>query len=54
MIRPEILAPAGDMECLRNSLKFGADAVYLAGKQFGMRTASKNFDNEELKQAVAF
>ena len=52
MIRPEILAPAGDMECLRNSLKFGADAVYLAGKQFGMRTASKNFDNEELKQAV--
>lgn len=52
MIRPEILAPAGDMECLRNSLKFGADAVFLAGKQFGMRTASKNFDNEELKQAV--
>ena len=52
MIRPEILAPAGDMECLRNSLKFGADAVYLAGKQFGMRTASKNFDNDELKQAV--
>ena len=52
MIRPEILAPAGDMECLRNSLKFGADAVYLAGKQFVMRTASKNFDNEELKQAV--
>lgn len=52
MKRPEILAPAGDMECLRNSLKFGADAVYLAGKQFGMRTASKNFDNEELKQAV--
>ena len=52
MKKPEILAPAGDMECLRNSLKFGADAVYLAGKQFGMRTASKNFDNEELKQAV--
>lgn len=52
MKKPEILAPAGDMECLRNSLEFGADAVYLAGKQFGMRTASKNFDNEELKQAV--
>ncbi len=52
MIKPEILAPAGDMECIVNSLKFGADAVYLAGKQFGMRTASKNFDNEELKQAV--
>lgn len=52
MKKPEILAPAGDMECLKNSLEFGADAVYLAGKQFGMRTASKNFDNEELKQAV--
>ncbi|MCI6653294.1 MAG: U32 family peptidase [Ruminococcus sp.] len=52
MKKPEILAPAGDMECLRNSLEFGADAVYLAGKQFGMRTASKNFDNDELKQAV--
>lgn len=52
MIRPEILAPAGDMECIKNSLKFGADAVYLAGKQFGMRTASKNFDNNELKEAV--
>jgi putative protease len=50
--RPEILSPAGDMECIKNSLKFGADAVYLAGKQFGMRTASKNFDNDELKKAV--
>ncbi|MCH5201819.1 MAG: U32 family peptidase [Oscillospiraceae bacterium] len=52
MKRPEILSPAGDMECLRNSLQFGADAVYLAGKEFGMRTASKNFENDELKQAV--
>ncbi|MBQ9673747.1 MAG: U32 family peptidase [Ruminococcus sp.] len=52
MQRPEILSPAGDMECINNSLKFGADAVYLAGKQFGMRTASKNFDDAELKQAV--
>lgn len=50
--RPELLSPAGDMECLNNSLKFGADAVYLAGKQFGMRTASKNFNNAELEQAV--
>ncbi len=50
--KPEILSPAGDMECIRNSLKFGADAVYLAGKQFGMRTASKNFDNGELNEAV--
>lgn len=52
MIKPEILAPAGDMECLNSALKFGADAVFLAGSQFGMRTASKNFDNDELRKAV--
>ena len=49
--RPEVLAPAGDMECLNSALSFGADAVFLAGKMFGMRSASKNFDNTQLKQA---
>lgn len=49
--KPEILAPAGDMECLNSALNFGADAVFLAGKMFGMRSASKNFDNLQLKQA---
>lgn len=52
MIKPEILSPAGDMECLNSAVKFGADAVYLAGSEFGMRTASKNFDNNQLKEAV--
>lgn len=51
MIKPEILSPAGDMECLCSALNFGADAVYVAGKSFGMRTASKNFSLEELKTA---
>ncbi len=51
MIKPEILSPAGDMECLHSALNFGADAVYVAGKNFGMRTASKNFSLEELKIA---
>lgn len=51
IIRPEILSPAGDMECLKSALSFGADAIYLAGKDFGMRTASKNFSLEELKTA---
>lgn len=51
MIKPEILSPAGDMECLNGALSFGADAVYLAGHTFGMRTASKNFSIEELKIA---
>lgn len=49
----ELLAPAGDMECLDSALKFGADAVYLAGTQFGMRTASKNFTPEQLAEAVS-
>ena len=51
MKKPEILSPAGDFECLESAVKFGADAVFLAGKQFGMRTASANFDNEQLKNA---
>ncbi len=48
---PEILSPAGDRECLESALTFGADAVYLGGKQFGMRTAPKNFSLEELTDA---
>ena len=52
MKKTELLAPAGDMECLESALKFGADAVYLAGNEFGMRTASKNFSAQELKRSV--
>ena len=37
--KPEILSPAGDMDCLKSALNFGADAVFLAGKMFGMRSA---------------
>ena len=51
MMRPEVLSPAGDMESLDAALRFGADAVYLAGRSFGMRTAPKNFSIEELKLA---
>ena len=51
--RPEVLSPAGDMEKLRAALTFGADAVYLAGKSFGMRAASDNFSIEELKEAAS-
>lgn len=49
--KPEILSPAGDMECLKAALNFGADAVFLAGKSFGMRSAPQNFDEEQLKAA---
>ncbi len=44
----EVLAPAGDMERLDAALTFGADAVYLGGKMFGMRAASPNFTSEQL------
>ena len=50
--KPEVLAPAGDMERLEAALRFGADAVYLAGKEFGMRTAPSNFSTEELRLAA--
>ncbi len=51
-MRPELLAPAGDMECLQAALRYGADAVYLSGKNFGMRSSPANFGTEELQQAV--
>ena len=50
--RAEILAPAGDMERLMAAISYGADAVYLAGKEFGMRTSPNNFGEEDLKKAV--
>ena len=48
----EILSPAGDMERLLAALDFGADAVYLGGKMFGMRAGSPNFTAEDLKIAA--
>ncbi len=48
----EVLAPAGDRERLMSALNYGADAVYLGRKQFGMRAGSANFDFEGLKEAV--
>ncbi len=51
---PEILSPAGNFEKLQAALRFGADAVYLAGQRFGMRSAADNFTNEELCAAVEY
>lgn len=50
----ELLAPAGDFEKLKTAIKFGANAVYMAGNSFGLRKNSKNFDREELKNAVDY
>ena len=52
--KPELLAPAGDMEKLKMAVLYGADAVYLAGTSFGMRSFAGNFTPEELPQAVRF
>ncbi len=50
----ELLSPAGDFEKLRAAIRFGADAVYLAGKSFGMRAAAGCFSESELQDAVSF
>ncbi len=50
----ELLSPAGDAERLNMAARYGADAVYLAGTQFGMRAFAGNFPAEELPRAIAF
>lgn len=50
---PELLSPAGDMESLLAALRFGADAVFLGAKSFGMRAGAANFSAQELKTAVS-
>ena len=52
--RPELLSPAGNFEKMKAAIAYGADAVYLAGRRFGMRSAADNFDNEELREAIAY
>ena len=51
---PELLSPAGNFEKLKAALLYGADAVYLAGQSFGMRSAADNFSVEELNEAVKY
>ncbi|MBQ2141206.1 MAG: U32 family peptidase [Acidaminococcaceae bacterium] len=54
MQKPELLAPAGNMEKLHMALLYGADAVYLGGKMFGLRAFASNFSLAEMDEAVAF
>lgn len=51
---PELLCPAGDLTRLYAAVDFGADAVYLAGEEFGMRTAAKNFSEEDLYKGIEY
>jgi U32 family peptidase len=52
--KPELLAPAGNLEKLKMALIYGADAVYMGGKAFGLRAFGDNFDDAELEQGIDF
>lgn len=54
MKKPELLAPAGTLEKLKMALLYGADAVYMGGKAFGLRAFGGNFNDDELKEGIAF
>ena len=50
----ELLSPAGDLSRLKGAVDFGADAVYLAGEEFGMRTAASNFPEDDLYAGIKY
>lgn len=52
--KAELLAPAGNMECLKTAFYFGADAVYFAGRNYGLRAFAQNFDIDEIRDAVKY
>ncbi|WP_018658925.1 peptidase U32 family protein [Allofustis seminis] len=52
--KPEILCPGGTLEKLKIAIRYGADACYIAGTDFGLRTRAGNFDEADMKEAVAF
>ncbi len=51
---PELLAPAGNLEKLKIAIQYGADAVYIAGQQFGLRSAADNFSLNDLQEGIGF
>lgn len=53
-MKPELLAPAGDLERLKLAFHYGADACYIGGKNFSLRANAKNFSVEEIKEAVDY
>ena len=52
--KPELLAPAGNMEALKAAILAGCDAVYLGGKHFGARSFAGNFSDEEMLDAISY
>ena len=54
MNKPEILAPAGNLEKLKAAIDFGADAVYLGGSKLNLRAFAHNFEADELKDGISY
>lgn len=52
--KPELLAPAGSLEKLKIAVRYGADAVFIGGQEFGLRSNAKNFSIEEMEEGVQF
>lgn len=52
--KPELLAPAGTLEKLKIAIRYGADAVYIGGQEYGLRSNAGNFTFDEMKEGVAF
>ena len=54
MNRIELLAPAKDLQKAKTAIRYGADAVYIGGKRFSLRSRASNFDIEDIREIVAF
>jgi putative protease len=54
MSKPELLAPAGDLEKLKTAVLYGADAVYIGGEKYGLRMKAKNFCLSQMEEGVRF
>ena len=54
MQKPELLAPAGTLEKLKFAVHYGADAVYIAGKRYGLRAFAGNFDSQQMAEGIAY
>ena len=52
--KPELLAPAGSLEKLKIAVRYGADAVFIGGREFGLRSNAQNFSLEEIREGVEF
>ena len=54
MIKPELLSPAGDLEKLKWAIEYGANAVYIGGRDYSLRANAKNFSLDEIKEGVIY